>query len=315
MSPTVPPEVLRKIRKLAALPEEARQCHFAVSITRLTVLKSLCQEPTVANRFVTFLARQTFQRVEAGQGHTRKRPPDEDQTHRQLMREALAALEEWPEAPAEEDRQRLWSLLGRIRDEQNEHRRIKWGSVRIITDNDLLVIEDALRCVLHPHAAGVFAYQTARQYAEDYDPSYGTGLIPASAPLVQHIADFWMREFGLNAESIRAPAKTRALTAKKSASVRRRPGSTSRRKKVEITPRQGQFLAFIHLYRKLHRQGPAELDLVRYFQVMPPSVHGMIVKLEQLGLVTREHGVARSVRVAVPEEEIPPLADIAGPPW
>jgi len=31
--------------------------------------------------------------------------------------------------------------------------------------------------------------------------------------------------------------------------------------KARFTYRQGQFLAFIHLYRKLHRRGPAELDM------------------------------------------------------
>ncbi len=315
MSQPIPREVLRKIRKLAALPDEARQCQFAVSITRLTVLKSLCQEPAVANRFVTHLARQTLQRVEQGQGHTRKRPPDQDQGHRQLMREALEELEDWPEVPTEEDRQRLWNLLHRIRGEQNEHRRIKWGALRIITDNDLLVIEDALQCVLHPHDTGIYAYQTARQYAERYDPSHGTGLIPESPPLVQDIVDFWMREFGLDTESLRGPASVKGLKTGKSTSASRRRSTTSRKKKAPLTSRQGQFLAFIHQYRKLHRRGPAELDLVRYFRVTPPSVHGMIVKLEQLGLVTREPGVARSVRVAVPEEEIPPLEDVAGPPW
>ena len=50
-----------------------------------------------------------------------------------------------------------------------------------------------------------------------------------------------------------------------------------------FTPRQGQFLAFIHLYRLLHKQGPAELDMVKFFRVTPPSVHGMVVKLEELG--------------------------------
>jgi hypothetical protein len=41
----------------------------------------------------------------------------------------------------------------------------------------------------------------------------------------------------------------------------------------------------------------------------------MVVKLEQLGLVTRESGVARSVRVAIAEEEIPFLESVEGPPW
>ena len=51
MTNLVLPEVLRKVRKLALLPDEARRGQFAVSITRLTVLKSLCQQPEVASRF------------------------------------------------------------------------------------------------------------------------------------------------------------------------------------------------------------------------------------------------------------------------
>jgi len=82
-----------------------------------------------------------------------------------------------------------------------------------------------------------------------------------------------------------------------------------------FTHRQGQFLAFIHLYRLLHRQGPAELDMVRYFGVTPPSVHQMMVKLEELGLITREPGVPRSARVAIPANEVPELDAVEGPPW
>ena len=82
-----------------------------------------------------------------------------------------------------------------------------------------------------------------------------------------------------------------------------------------ITHRQGQFLAFIYLYHKLHRRPPAELDMVKYFRVTPPSVHMMVVKLEELGLIAREPGVARSIRVMLPKEEIPELADVEAPPW
>ncbi|MBM4069896.1 MAG: MarR family transcriptional regulator [Planctomycetes bacterium] len=82
-----------------------------------------------------------------------------------------------------------------------------------------------------------------------------------------------------------------------------------------FTHRQGQFLAFIHLYRRLHRQGPAETDMVKFFRVTPPAAHSMVVKLEEIGLVTREAGVARSIRVAIPEDEIPALEETCGPPW
>jgi len=76
---------------------------------------------------------------------------------------------------------------------------------------------------------------------------------------------------------------------------------------TSFTNKQGQYLAYIHLYRKLHRQGPSEVDMVQYFRVSPPSVHQMIVKLEQMGLITREPGVARSARVAIAVDEIPDL--------
>jgi hypothetical protein len=82
-----------------------------------------------------------------------------------------------------------------------------------------------------------------------------------------------------------------------------------------FTQRQGQFLAFIHLYRLLHRRGPAELDMVTFFRVTPPSVHSMVVKLDELGLITREPGVPRSACVTIPVDEIPELEPVEGPPW
>ena len=55
--------------------------------------------------------------------------------------------------------------------------------------------------------------------------------------------------------------------------------------------------------------------MVKFFNVTPPSAHGMVVKLEELGLVTRESGVARSIRVVIAEEEIPKLDETEGQPW
>src|ERR1700730_7473301 len=39
-----------------------------------------------------------------------------------------------------------------------------------------------------------------------------------------------------------------------------------------FTPKQGQYLAFIHLYTRLHPRSPAETDMQEYFRVSPPSV-------------------------------------------
>ncbi|MGB6769745.1 MAG: MarR family winged helix-turn-helix transcriptional regulator, partial [Methyloceanibacter sp.] len=55
-----------------------------------------------------------------------------------------------------------------------------------------------------------------------------------------------------------------------------------------FTPKQGQYLAFIHLYTRLHRRPPAETDMQQYFRVSPPSVHQMVLTLERAGFITRQ---------------------------
>ena len=70
------------------------------------------------------------------------------------------------------------------------------------------------------------------------------------------------------------------------------------------TARQGQFLAFIHQYTRMHRVPPAEADMERYFRVSPPSVHQMILRLEERGLISRVPGEPRSIQVLVPPEEL-----------
>lgn len=74
-----------------------------------------------------------------------------------------------------------------------------------------------------------------------------------------------------------------------------------------FTDRQGQYLAFIHLYTKLNRRPPAETDFQRYFRVTPPTVHSMIVTLETHGLIRRQPGVPRTVQVLVDPAQLPQL--------
>jgi hypothetical protein len=311
MAEPTAPDVLARVRKLARLPEEVRQSRRACEITRLTTLKSLCGEPALANRFVAYLARKALEQAGRGKGRSPRPGTAKDLAHRQMMAEAVTEMEAWLHEPTEARRQHLRELLARMRAEQDEHRSIPFGAVRLITDSELLIVEEAVECLLNPRAAGHWAYRTARSYAERYDPSYGTGLIPESVPPLQDIADFWT---GLYRDELNATAAGRRRPAPLPGGPVR-PAPQRPRARAAFTPRQGQFLAFIHLYRKLHRQGPAEMDLVQFFRVTPPAAHGMIVKLEQLGLVSRLPGAARSVRVTLPEEQIPRLEAVAGPPW
>ena len=76
---------------------------------------------------------------------------------------------------------------------------------------------------------------------------------------------------------------------------------------VDYTPRQGQFLAFIYYYTKLHSRPPAEIDMQRYFRVSPPAVHDMVKMLERRGFITREPGKPRTIRLLLSREELPDL--------
>ena len=66
-----------------------------------------------------------------------------------------------------------------------------------------------------------------------------------------------------------------------------------------FTPKQGQYLAFIHPYTRLHRRPPAETDMQEYFRVSPPSVHQMVLTLERAGFIRRQPRVARSIEMLV----------------
>ncbi len=74
-----------------------------------------------------------------------------------------------------------------------------------------------------------------------------------------------------------------------------------------FTEKQGQYLAFIYTYTKLHRRPPAEADMQAYFEVTPPTVHQMVVQLEKRALIRRQSGQPRSIELLVPVEAIPPL--------
>src|SRR6476620_11935953 len=66
-----------------------------------------------------------------------------------------------------------------------------------------------------------------------------------------------------------------------------------------FTPKQRQYLAFIHLYTRLHRRPPAETDMQEYFRVRPPSVHQMVLSLERAGLIKRLPRTPRTIEVLV----------------
>ena len=76
---------------------------------------------------------------------------------------------------------------------------------------------------------------------------------------------------------------------------------------ADFTELQGQYLAFIHAYTKIHRRPPAEADMQSFFEVTPPSVHRMVIELERRRLIRREPGKARSIEILIATERLPAL--------
>jgi repressor LexA len=76
---------------------------------------------------------------------------------------------------------------------------------------------------------------------------------------------------------------------------------------IEYTKRQGQYLAFIYYYTKIHGCPPAEADMQSYFKVLPPSIHQVVLTLEKKGLIEKVPYQARSIRLLIPREELPDL--------
>ena len=73
------------------------------------------------------------------------------------------------------------------------------------------------------------------------------------------------------------------------------------------TAKQGQYLAFIYYYTKIHGRSPSEADMQGYFRVSPPSAHQMVLSLEKRGFIARTPGQGRSLKLLLPRDQLPDL--------
>jgi len=89
--------------------------------------------------------------------------------------------------------------------------------------------------------------------------------------------------------------------------MNQKSGAARRSSAQAFTEKQGQYLAYIHAYTRLHRRPPAEADMQQYFRVSPPSVHQMVLTLERAGFIRRKPRVARSIEMLIDPEHLPDL--------
>jgi repressor LexA len=107
----------------------------------------------------------------------------------------------------------------------------------------------------------------------------------------------------LEAEALELPMRERVALAHRLLEGLAQTGHT----KARYTPKQGQYLSFIHYYTKIHGLPPSEADMQRYFRVSPPAVHQMILTLEARGFIERVPRTPRSERLMIPRSDLPDL--------
>ena len=84
------------------------------------------------------------------------------------------------------------------------------------------------------------------------------------------------------------------------------------KRQPDFTGKQGQYLAFIQAYTLVNGRAPAEADMQRFFDVTPPSVHQMVLALEQAGLIKRRPGIPRSIEILIDPDDLPSLRSSQG---
>jgi hypothetical protein len=185
-----------KIKKWVetALQLQTENIRFALPITRLTSIKSLCQDEVAAGNFALYLSK-IIQQQALQATRFESITPEEWEIHKALINSAIAEMESYLENPMNEGKQALWSFLRRISELQGDNfRRIHGTTIHFVKSGYLLKLEYAIRCFTDRDFP-YYAYKLAREYTELYKPESGTGLIPESAKMLLEIAEFWCQYF------------------------------------------------------------------------------------------------------------------------
>jgi hypothetical protein len=154
----------------------------------LTILKTFCADPDAAAKFALHIAKKTQERMKPGKSAKQRR-------YSGLVAASVRAMAAYLRRPTEKGKERLWDLHAEAREAQSRVEHQRWADVRIIECWELLIAETAMECVLRPWYSSQLGYQLARQYAEEFDSRYPSGLVPKSAPMVEQIAEFWGRHY------------------------------------------------------------------------------------------------------------------------
>ena len=191
-----PSAIATKIKKWIATAQElkAETFRFALPSTRLTSVKSLCQDERAAEGFAFYIKQQVQQEMQAVEC-PETFPQEEWDAHIQLMADSINQMDACLSIPDPQGKQAIQALLRQIDQYQgDDYRKVHWNTVHFVRSGYLLKLEYAMRCFVDRDFP-YWAYKLARECTEHYEPSYGTGLIPKSLPMLLDIAEFWCQYY------------------------------------------------------------------------------------------------------------------------
>ena len=183
-----------KIKKWIQATKEVEKTRFAIPITRLTSIKSLCANEVAAEKFALYIAQRVQQ--EMNQANRPEHFTSEEWVQQQqLVDEAITLMQSYLESPSYENRQSLRNLLRDIDGLQgDDYRNFRWTTVRFVRSGDLLKLEYALRCFVEPDFP-YWAYKLAAEYVEGYGLQSGSGIVAESVPRLLEVAEFWCQYY------------------------------------------------------------------------------------------------------------------------
>ncbi|MGF1490697.1 MAG: hypothetical protein ACFBSE_26695 [Prochloraceae cyanobacterium] len=172
---------------------------IAIPITRLTSIKSLCEDSKAAQNFALHLSLKLKQKISEISIES-SLTSEEWEIQKKIIENSIDLMQNYLESESAESRQSIHDLLRQIDLFQgNDYRKVHWNTtVHFVKSGYLIPIEYALRCFIHSDYR-VWVYKLAREYVEDYKPTYGSGIIPESIPQLLEVAEFWCQyHFDLN---------------------------------------------------------------------------------------------------------------------
>jgi hypothetical protein len=168
-------DIPEKLIKITEMIEENGQA----ALTRLTVLKKWFEQPDRLRAFAVFIAKRACSRKGKSSGETAE-----------LFRDAKMLLSEASLLNPVIARNDAEKLYLRLKNYQNEEKKIGWNTVRLIKNKNLNLIEEALAVYLwRSHSPGD-GYRLAVNYCEHYDPRFGNSLNGPSLTKINEIVRF-----------------------------------------------------------------------------------------------------------------------------